>query len=645
MKPKVELVLFVICLSLAAVLRMGWPGITEFKRDEAHLYTLALDLAEFQSFPLRGIGSSVGIPNTPLSVYLFALPLFIWKSPLAATLFVGLLSTASVALAYLLVRRYWGPRAALFASFLYAVAPWAIIYSRKIWAQNLLPLFVVAYIFAALLALVDRHRHWLIVHLILLAVIVQIHLSGVSLVLVTAVLLLIFHRRVDWRMVGWGVLGALLTVVPYSIYLVMQGNKTSTGFIEFLNQPAQLSFNAIKLASLVSMGTEIHSLAGPTAFPEFLATVPNFDGLLYAGGCLALAGLVYILIRVVRGYFGYSPSSTRDEAGLIIALWLLIPVLFFLRHSTPVFPHYFILLLPAPFILTGIVLDATLNQLKGLNRSVVMRVGQFFVWGGVLILVLSQTWLTLALNNFLSSYHTPGGFGTPLRLQLQVVEAVRSLAPEDVVVVSEGADPDVDEIASVFDALLHGVQHRFVDGRSTAVLPADAAVIIWPGQSPFPGTTLYAEWGGQPKASIPLRTGEGTVQIMVGAGKVPSPPQPLDDIVLLGNGAELLGSGGDGVRPWPLWWRAPDGSEAENYTFFVHLLDANGGRVAQADLPTYPTAYWRADDLVVSYFPLDGTGATIRTGMYGAQSLAPVQVIDIAGNPAGEWIDFSGIRE
>jgi len=194
---KREWFFFCAILLLAGLLRMGWPGLTEFKQDEAHLYALALDLAEFKAFPWRGISSSVGLPNAPMSVYLYALPLFVWKSPLAATLFVGALNTASVALAYGMARRYWGPRAALISALLYAAAPWAVIYSRKIWAQDLLPLFVVGYIFSGLLAFVDSRSRWSVAHFVLLAVIIQIHFSGVALLPLTALLLLIFRRRVN----------------------------------------------------------------------------------------------------------------------------------------------------------------------------------------------------------------------------------------------------------------------------------------------------------------------------------------------------------------------------------------------------------------------------------------------------------------
>src|SRR5262245_65618904 len=113
MNRKLELMLLAAILGLAALLRMGWPGLTEFKQDEARIYKMALDLAEFRAWPVRGIDYSVGLPSSPITIYLYALPLFLWHSPLAATLFMGLLNTLSVLVAYWMVRRYWGARAGL----------------------------------------------------------------------------------------------------------------------------------------------------------------------------------------------------------------------------------------------------------------------------------------------------------------------------------------------------------------------------------------------------------------------------------------------------------------------------------------------------------------------------------------------------
>lgn len=626
-----ELALLAVVVLLAGLLRMGRPDLTEFKRDEAALYGLALNVAELRAFPLRGIGSSVGLPNTAMSVYLFALPLFLWKSPLAATLFVGALNTASVGLAFLLARRYWGGRAALIAALLYAAAPWAVIYSRKIWAQNLLPLFVVGYIFTALLAFGEGRWRWLPVHLALLAVVAQIHYSGPILALITLVLLLMFRRAVDWRWAGWGVLAAGLLALPFGLYIVVEARQVAPQLMEtrqvasllldFLARPATVSVDSVWLATLVSLGLEVHSLAGPEAFRDFLATAPDFTPLFWLGGGLALAGAGLATWRLRPG----AARSSQARAGLVLLLWLAVPVLFFLRHSTPVFPHYFILLFPAPYVLAGIALDAALARWPA-------RPLALLGWALPVSLAAAGAWVSMALLGFVGARATPGGFGVPLGRLLEVAGRVR--AAPDVLVLSEGADPGVDETPAVFDVLLRGTPHRFVDARTTAVLPAaPARVIVWPGAGLYPGAALY------PAAEfVALRAGEGEVRIADWSGVQPAVPRPRAAPALLANGAEVLGTGG-GPEAWELWWRAPAGRPGEGYTLFAHLLDSDGARIAQADLTTYPVAGWRAGDLVVSYFTLGAGGVQVRAGMYGAQSLTPVDVLDAAGAPAGQWLE------
>ncbi|MEP7358434.1 MAG: hypothetical protein ABI847_14400, partial [Anaerolineales bacterium] len=115
-------------------------------------------------------------------------------------------------------------------------------------------------------------------------------------------------------------------------------------------------------------------------------------------------------------------------------------------------------------------------------------------------------------------------------------------------------------------------------------------------------------------------------------------PAPREASALLANGAELLGAGQAGGG-WQLWWRAPGPRPGEEYHVFAHLLDTAGQRVAQVDAPTYPGAAWRDGDRVVSQFALPA-GARVRAGMYAYPSLAPVAVLDAAGNPAGDFLLF-----
>ncbi|MCI0395202.1 MAG: glycosyltransferase family 39 protein, partial [Chloroflexi bacterium] len=298
---RLELGLLAAILLLACTLRLGWPGLTEFKRDEALLLARALDVASFQQFHLRGISSSVGWPNFPMSVWLYALPLLIWKHVYSATLFTGLVNVLAVLGCWWLARRYWGAPAGLAAALLFAASPWAIFHARKIWAQDLLPPLVVGWGIGAALAFIEGRRRFILLHLLCLAAAVQTHLAAVSLIPATAVFLLVFRRRVAWRLVAVGVALALFLAVPFLIYLHSAGLLTSAlaagagQRLEF-----HLGWEAWRYLWLLSSGREIHALAGPEQFEAYLALAPRRPGAYLLWEALMVAGVAWLAWLLFR---------------------------------------------------------------------------------------------------------------------------------------------------------------------------------------------------------------------------------------------------------------------------------------------------------------------------------------------------------
>ena len=140
----------VATIIIAGLLRMIFPGLSEFKADEARLYASSLNFITQLEMPTHGITSSIGIPNFPISTWLYAIPLTLWKHPYSATIFTGLLNTAAIIVCWHITKRFWNTRTALIATILFASSPWAVIFSRKIWAQNTLPFFVGAWALSGL---------------------------------------------------------------------------------------------------------------------------------------------------------------------------------------------------------------------------------------------------------------------------------------------------------------------------------------------------------------------------------------------------------------------------------------------------------------------------------------------------------------
>lgn len=95
----------------------------------------------------------------------------------------------------------------------------------------------------------------------------------------------------------------------------------------------------------------------------------------------------------------------------------------------------------------------------------------------------------------------------------------------------------------------------------------------------------------------------------IGAGWRQSPPQPGHPLAVgFGNGCDLVGYDlkttsfvpGESV-PLVLYWQSRDRTR-DDYTVFIHLLDANRQMVAQADAPpvggSYPTSAWNVGEWV-----------------------------------------------
>ena len=360
---RLEILALLTILVLAAFLRLSSPGVVEFKRDEANLSYLALDFARGRSLPLLGISSSVGIPNPPISVYIFAVPYLFSSDPTVATQFVGLLNVVAVLLTYLMARRYYGAGVALLAALLYAVSPWGIIYSRKIWAQDLLPPFVLLTILTGLIAFVDGKRwaQWLC--LPLLSITAQIHYSALVLMVPIAYLVWLGRRR--WtRAFALSLIPAILLLVPFLLG-ILSADLPSVDELASLTasnsggESRSLALNSTMLqyAALTIAGTEIHSLAGPDAFQDYLASVPDaypLFGLLAWG---VLLSTVWLLIRIWR-----RESHARIDA--LLLLWMLTPILLFSVTWTVPYPHYLIVMMPAAFIILSVGLGDLWHRLS-----------------------------------------------------------------------------------------------------------------------------------------------------------------------------------------------------------------------------------------------------------------------------------------
>lgn len=627
---------------LAAVLRMNWVGTTEFKADEARLLAMALEMAEGQ-VALRGISSSVGLPNFPMSVWLYALPLVVWPHPYAATLFTGFLNSLAVLACYWLVRRYWGALAAIAATLLFAVSPWGIMFSRKIWAQNLLPLFVMLWVIGLALALVERKPRFIWLALVALAVAVQIHLAALALIPATLVIFIFWWRRLSWRDLLMGAGLALVTAVPFLIYLAQQRALIKEGLAQVGGEAVGFSWDALKFAHMVSVGNDLHSLVGAEQVEVFLAQAPEMERVYWLITAVLLAGLVYLGVTVWKRW-----GTRQGGMGLIVLVWFLsLPLFFLFWRSSPVYLHYFIALLPAPYMAAGVAFAEWLALIK-------VRVVRTVGWVVLMGIVYFQVSLVMSLITFVGQTATPGGFGTPLSYQLEAAETAVTLMTEsgasEILAVGDGENPELDGFPAVWAVHLRDVPHRFVDGMENMLFPA-APVVVVVSEQLGEAVELYRETAVSTQL-IPLRDGEGEMSVLALPGGAPEPDVLFAEQYLFSNFVRFVGhdlftaaepapaqaASDASTGIWQIYWQTADNPDSRDYHIFNHLLDADGQRVSQMDSDAFTGRQWQSGDVVVSRFVLPWDDdwkrpLTMRSGMYIFDTQEPVLLLDEAGNP------------
>jgi hypothetical protein len=639
-----------LVLLLAAYLRLNHLEWTEFKLDEAHLSQIAFDMARYGVIPLTGIGSSVGIVNPPLAAWLLAIPYAVSSSPIVATSFIALLNVVAVALCYGLSCRMFAPlgeRAwftALIAALLFAVAPWAVIHSRKVWAQDLLPLFVMLYVWFGYRAFVQRKAWSLIGHGLALAAMIQIHYSAVWLIPVSVVWLIAFARRVRLAPLVVTALVGALAFAPFVIADGLKGWPSVTRLFDMTQQPATTDLTALHLAQITTTGEEIHSLAGPQEFENYRALVPFSDGVSALIGLLVISGVIIAALDVLAAV-RQRRWDDRSAASFLLVTWLLLPVLAQLSHRTPLYVHYFLIVLPAPFMLIGYLIGRlTLTpslSLKGRGSTILAMtlVG---------IIVIAQAYQVLTLQQFVASRPTPGGMSVPIGYYEQTVNQAKAALQQsggaEIIVNAYGSNPKVDEVPAIFDFLLNGVPHRFVDvSQPIALYPAASHIQI-----------DYAPDGAQPAtesqrellSQITLRATEAASVVYRVAGTTISPCEMNATPARWSNGVSLLSAQVDplkaGEKVTVHLCLKIDQPATEEYHWTAQLWDKAGRRWAQVDDNGYPSQYWRTGDVIVLPLtlavPTDAPAGdnVLRVGQYTWPDVKPVLTLDVAGNPQSD---------
>ncbi len=363
-------------LLVAGFLRFYQINTTELDEDQAKLYRLAYDAVHHALLPVTSNVASIGISNPPGVIYLF-MPLAALRfNPMWGAVLVGVFTTAAGVLTYFFTRRYYGRFAGTVAALLYATAAGPLNYARFIWQPNLMPPFVVLFMFALFRGVVERRKGWLWPALVLFGILYQMHPTTLLLGVPLLVAVALAPGTLRWRDLFLACFLLLIIFLPYLAWEVFTGFADIHGIFTLTNQHAHFDTQAIRfyryfLAPYDNLPGNIHSVVRALAplLPWLTAAV-----LLLTLGGFVTAGLSFLLsgeeqsrtstmqgsgsvvrksLAVVLEWWKSLQAAPYQCGLLLLLVWQIVPLLILSRHAISLHSQYFFMFMPAAVIDTS----------------------------------------------------------------------------------------------------------------------------------------------------------------------------------------------------------------------------------------------------------------------------------------------------
>jgi hypothetical protein len=350
-----------LVLVVSAWVRLTGVDLGWFMVDQARDVSEAMRIAQGQRFPLVGPIAQDLYALGPLYYYLIALPLRLSPRPEAAVFFVALLNLSTVYMAYRIGREFFSPTVGLVAAALYGVFPMAVISARTLWNPGLIPFFSVTFLYAFFRFLVRGQAWGLTLAMVALPCLLQVHLSGLALLVLFLVALLLLRPRIPWRaaLVGSGAVLAL-----FSSYLVFEARRGFRAFpdaLRFLQVQgqivtheswAQVVWRAIRAPFVIPAQMAAGFISSPV--PAYVRPVQEVELALFVSG-----GLWLLAASLLRG----RRTGVVSKAEVLLLLWIAVPLLTLTNKKQVLLWYYFDLLYPAQFLVISLLVDDAMRAL------------------------------------------------------------------------------------------------------------------------------------------------------------------------------------------------------------------------------------------------------------------------------------------
>jgi len=387
---RTEWLILAAIVVVGAWLRFQHLELLQFAGDEAFAANRALEFVHGGKLPTSGLMSSVGVSNPPLFIWLL-IPMFFFTSSITGVCcLIAALGLAAVVATWWIGRKYYSPLTGLVAAALFATAPWAVIYSRKIWAQDFVPVFATATMWAIHALVLGKKPKAVFWVLFLPLCVIQIHYSGFALTATVVAILLLLRPKIDWRLAIAGVVAATALAVPFVMAQQKNGwaewKKMSEGS-HWDQLPPGMTVNpqsgylfprrpseAWQHALAIMNAGEIEDVLGLSAAEKFdsnriwvskgAGQNQYFEPSLTFGAWLpglqrlaflaVLAWFCVVAAKSLKAVFRREVTANEEsKRAWILVLWFIVPLGVYLVAGLWTYLSYFVILYPVFFLMFG----------------------------------------------------------------------------------------------------------------------------------------------------------------------------------------------------------------------------------------------------------------------------------------------------
>ncbi len=358
---KVLFVLLLLVLSLAASLRFyNLPGYMTFLGDEGRDMLIMKKILVEGDLPLIGPPTSVGnIYLGPLYYYMMALPTAIfWMNPVASAAMNAFIGVLTVGLVYYLAKIWFGRIPALITSFLYAISPVTIIYSKSSWNPNPAPFFTLLAVFGLYKLHLSRNFNWLILTGAAVAATTQMHYLALILIPIAGIIWLneAFNFKETKKHFWSGTILGILSFWAMMLPLIVFDFKHN-----FLNFRAMRELftvsDALKAESAANFG-KFYDLLSNKLINRYISAGNEILGFMLL--LIILIPIIFMLVKVVK-------SKVLDFPNFILGVWLLVGLVGLTFYQKDIYDHYLGFLAPAAYLLIASFISFYLTNLKKVN--------------------------------------------------------------------------------------------------------------------------------------------------------------------------------------------------------------------------------------------------------------------------------------